>query len=155
MLSCVRRVLSSSSCCTSTRSSMLFSTAAAPSADVTSPSSTSGKSSSSLLVKSFDEMPGPKGLPLIGNVWRYLPVIGKYRADRLDMTGLMLYHEFGPIVREHVFRDLNVVHLFDPNDMEAMFRMEGRYPERRSHRALGKYRIDRPETYSSGGIFCE
>lgn len=28
-------------------------------------------------VKPFESMPGPKPLPLIGNLWRYFPVIGK------------------------------------------------------------------------------
>lgn len=28
-------------------------------------------------VKPFNQIPGPKPLPIIGNVWRYLPVIGK------------------------------------------------------------------------------
>lgn len=103
----------------------------------------------------FEEIPGPKGLPVIGNVWRYLPVIGEFQLEKLDDIGRTLNRRYGPIVREHVFGRLNIVHLFDPQDMEVMFRNEGRYPERRSHRALGKYRTDRKDLYSSGGIFCE
>lgn len=103
----------------------------------------------------FEAVPGPKGLPIIGNLWRYLPIIGNYDAERLDKIGMINYKKYGPIVREHVYGNLNIVHLFDPNDMETLFRNEGRYPERRSHRALGKYRKDRAELYSSGGIFCE
>lgn len=104
---------------------------------------------------SFDEIPGPKSLPLIGNVWRYLPIIGEFQLEKLDDIGRTLHSRYGPIVREHVFGNLNIVHLFDPVDIEVMFRNEGRHPERRSHRALGKYRTDRKELYSSGGIFCE
>lgn len=29
------------------------------------------------LVKSYSEVPGPKELPLIGNAWRFLPIIGE------------------------------------------------------------------------------
>lgn len=111
--------------------------------------------SESPVTHSFDEIPGPKGLPLIGNVWRYLPLIGEFQLEKLDDIGRILHARYGPIVREHVFGNLNIVHLFDPVDMEVMFRNEGRYPERRSHRALGKYRTDRKDLYSSGGIFCE
>ncbi|CAH2014568.1 unnamed protein product [Acanthoscelides obtectus] len=33
-----------------------------------------------------------------------------------------------------------------------MFRHEGKYPQRRSHLALEKYRLDRPNVYNSGGL---
>lgn len=29
------------------------------------------------LVKSYNEIPGPRGLPVIGNSWRFAPLIGK------------------------------------------------------------------------------
>src|SRR5207247_1079639 len=103
----------------------------------------------------FKSIPGPKGLPIIGNIWRYLPLIGDYNTERMDQTGMINYRKYGPIVRENVFGHLNIVHLFDPNDMQVLFAKEGRWPERRSHRALSKYRMDRKHLYSSGGIFCE
>jgi hypothetical protein len=30
------------------------------------------------VVRPFDHVPGPKGMPLIGNSWRFLPVIGEF-----------------------------------------------------------------------------
>ena len=149
MLSCLRSNLL-----------LLFKSSSAPSLRshlrLTSSISASSESvAESPATLSFDEIPGPRGLPLIGNVWRYLPVIGEFQLEKLDDIGRILNARFGPIVREHVFGNLNIVHLFDPVDMEVMFRNEGRYPERRSHRALGKYRTDRKDLYSSGGIFCE
>ena len=47
----------------------------------------------------YDEVPGPKGLPIIGNSWRFAPVIGEWvngydvnRGDRdtqLIMRGIL------------------------------------------------------------------
>lgn len=28
-------------------------------------------------IRSFEDIPGPKPLPILGNLWRYLPLIGK------------------------------------------------------------------------------
>lgn len=30
------------------------------------------------LVKSYSDIPGPKGLPIIGNSWRFAPIVGMY-----------------------------------------------------------------------------
>ena len=30
-------------------------------------------------VRPFEEIPGPKGLPLLGTLLEYLPIIGKYK----------------------------------------------------------------------------
>ena len=155
MFSCMRlpiRLTSSASLCRRSHLRLASSISAASSSTA---EAAAAADSSPATVQSFDEIPGPKGLPVIGNVWRYLPVIGEFQLEKLDDIGRTLHQRYGPIVREHVFGHLNIVHLFDPLDMEVMFRNEGRYPERRSHRALGKYRTDRQDLYSSGGIFCE
>ncbi|KAL3204706.1 hypothetical protein MRX96_011685 [Rhipicephalus microplus] len=64
-----------------------------------------------------------------------------------------LLDRYGTLVREVVVGDRVVVHVFDPRDMEHVFRHEGRYPARLSHRALLKYRRERPHMYNSGGLF--
>ena len=35
--------------------------------------------------KPYESIPGPKPLPLIGNVWRFLPYIGKYLTNSLAL----------------------------------------------------------------------
>ncbi|XP_023239338.1 cytochrome P450 302a1, mitochondrial-like isoform X2 [Centruroides sculpturatus] len=104
-------------------------------------------------IKEFSEIPGPKPLPVIGNIWRYLPVIGEYDPNRQHINYEKMYREYGSIVKEVVIGKRIVVHLFDPNDMETLYRNEGRYPSRLSHRALLKYRKERPHLYNNGGLF--
>ncbi|XP_068210223.1 cytochrome P450 302a1, mitochondrial-like [Palaemon carinicauda] len=102
--------------------------------------------------KPFEDIPGPKSLPFVGTLYLYLPFIGKYSFGRLHHTGLKKLREFGPIVREELISNVNLLLLFDPQDIEMMYATEGRYPMRRSHIALQKYRLDRPEMYNSGGL---
>ncbi|XP_065225941.1 cytochrome P450 302a1, mitochondrial-like [Planococcus citri] len=110
------------------------------------------KYSTQITPKPFHEIPGPKCLPIVGTLWKYLPLIGKYKFDRLHWNGFLKLKEFGPLVREEMIPGLPVVWVFKPEDIEMVYRCEGRYPERRSHLALQKYRLDRPEVYNSGGL---
>ncbi|MPC32640.1 Cytochrome P450 302a1, mitochondrial [Portunus trituberculatus] len=77
---------------------------------------------------------------------------GQYSPKRLHHNGRLKLQQFGPIVRENLPGNTNLVYLFDPEDIEAMYAKEGRYPSRRSHLALQKYRLDRPHMFSTGGI---
>jgi ecdysteroid 25-hydroxylase CYP302A1 len=100
----------------------------------------------------FNEIPGPKSLPLVGSLWNYLPVFGKYDFERLHHNGQKKLQEYGPLVREEIVPGVFLVWVFTPSDIENVFRSEGRYPERRSHLALQKYRNDHPNVYNSGGL---
>lgn len=55
-------------------------------------------------------------------------------------------------MREEIVPGVNIVWLFKPEDIETMFRCEGKYPKRRSHLALEKYRLDRKDLYNNGGL---
>ncbi|CAH1117643.1 unnamed protein product [Phaedon cochleariae] len=101
---------------------------------------------------SFSNIPGPRSLPGIGTLYKYFPVIGVYKFDELHHNGVKKYRDYGPVVREEIMPGINIVWLFDPQDIETMFRYEGKYPQRRSHLALEKYRLDRPNVYNSGGL---
>ncbi|OQR76472.1 hypothetical protein BIW11_07765 [Tropilaelaps mercedesae] len=104
-------------------------------------------------VKPFEEIPGPKPLPIIGNIWRYIPPFGDLDITKMHLNALKMRKRYGSLVLEKVIADRIVVHVFDPQDMETVFRNEGRCPTRLSHRALLRYRQQRPEQYRNGGLF--
>ncbi|CAH0558339.1 unnamed protein product [Brassicogethes aeneus] len=101
---------------------------------------------------SFDSIPGPYALPGIGTIYQYLPGIGNYKFSELHHNGFKKLKAFGSVIKEEIVPGVNIVWLFNPRDIEAMFRYEGKYPQRRSHLALEKYRLDRPNVYNSGGL---
>nr|XP_053629407.1 cytochrome P450 302a1, mitochondrial-like isoform X1 [Cherax quadricarinatus] len=103
-------------------------------------------------VRPFEEIPGPRSLPLVGTLYHYFPLIGQYSFSRLHHTGLRKLRQFGPIVRERLLEGVTLLLLFDPRDIEVMYATEGRYPMRRSHLALEKYRLDNPHMYNTGGL---
>jgi len=80
------------------------------------------------------------------------PCAGEYSFERLHHNGQQKLQEFGPIVREEIVPGVPLLWVFTPSDIEKVFRYEGRYPERRSHLALQKYRSDHPDIYNSGGL---
>ncbi|KAK1120079.1 hypothetical protein K0M31_012803 [Melipona bicolor] len=103
--------------------------------------------------KTFNDIPGPKSLPIIGTLYKYLPFIGEYSFTNLYETGRKRLKQFGPLVREEIVPNVNVVWVFRPEDIAEIFKAEsGLYPERRSHLALLKYRKDRTDIYNTGGL---
>ncbi|XP_039437333.1 cytochrome P450 302a1, mitochondrial [Culex pipiens pallens] len=102
----------------------------------------------------FNEMPGPRGPFGLGNLYQYLPGIGKYSFDALHESGADKYARWGPIVRETMVPGQDIVWLYDPADIATVLndKTPGIYPSRRSHTALAKYRKDRPNVYRTAGL---
>ncbi|KFB43847.1 AGAP005992-PA-like protein [Anopheles sinensis] len=99
-------------------------------------------------------MPGPRGPLGLGNLYQYLPGIGRYSFDELHRSGEDKYAQYGSIVRETMVPGQNIVWLYDPADIATVLddRTPGIYPSRRSHTALEKYRKDRPNVYRTAGL---
>ncbi|XP_078598371.1 putative cytochrome P450 49a1 [Branchiostoma floridae x Branchiostoma japonicum] len=87
----------------------------------------------------FEEIPGPKGLPVIGTALDYAP-FGRFpiKTNMRDS-----YRErtktYGRIYRERIGpRELVVIS--DPKEIEKVYRNEGRYPERLDIESIKTYR---------------
>ncbi|CAG9837179.1 unnamed protein product [Diabrotica balteata] len=80
--------------------------------------------------KPFESMPGPKPLPVLGNMWRFFPG-GELHGIKTDELLLRFQQRYGDVVhfggiwgrREKVF-------LYNPDDMEYLFRNTGPFPSR-------------------------
>ena len=102
-------------------------------------------------MKSFQAIPGPKAWPLLGSLLDYT-VFKTYDFTRLHETGLKKYQAFGPVVKEQIGTNPPILWIFDPQDMKTLYNIRDEYPARTSHLALEKYRKDRPQLYSNGGL---
>ncbi|XP_074102939.1 cytochrome P450 302a1, mitochondrial [Cotesia typhae] len=101
----------------------------------------------------FEDIPGPKSLPIIGTLYKYLPYIGEYNFNKLHKNGFKKLSKYGPLVKEEIVPGVNIVWVFRPEDIAEIFKAEvGKHPERHSHLALLKYRKDRSHVYNSGGL---
>ncbi|XP_063839608.1 cytochrome P450 302a1, mitochondrial [Ostrinia nubilalis] len=100
--------------------------------------------------KKFDELPGPKCYPIVGTLHKYLPIIGDYDAEALDKNAWLNYRKYGDLVRE--FPGVRLLHVYDPDDIENVFRQDDRYPARRSHVAMRDYRLKKTDVYNTGGL---
>ncbi|XP_041976410.1 cytochrome P450 302a1, mitochondrial-like [Aricia agestis] len=100
--------------------------------------------------KSFGEISGPKSYPLIGTLYKYWPFIGDYDAEALDEIARTNWKKYGGLVREEP--GTNLLHIYEPELIEKVFRQKERFPERRSHVAMLHYRNSKPHVYNSGGL---
>lgn len=130
--------------------------------------------------KPFEDIPGPRSLPVIGTLYKYLPYIGKhnsiakiiwfiwktiwfiehkmwhageYSFTKLHTNGFLKLKRYGPLVREEIVPGESIIWVFRPEDVAEIFKAEaGLHPERKSHLALLKYRKDRRDVYNTGGL---
>ncbi|XP_014679114.1 PREDICTED: sterol 26-hydroxylase, mitochondrial-like [Priapulus caudatus] len=89
-------------------------------------------------------MPGPTWSPVVGKLLR------RHDIKRMHWANADKCRRHGGIVREQVARRSHVVLLYEPRDVEAMFRHEGRHPLRPHFEPLVAYRRSKGMTLGIG-----
>ncbi|XP_060529813.1 probable cytochrome P450 49a1 [Cylas formicarius] len=92
-------------------------------------------------VKPYSDIPGPKELPIIGNAWRFAPLIGQYRIQELDKVMWSLYNDYGRIVKVGgLVGHPDLLFVFNGEDIRNIFRREEGMPHRPSMPSLHYYK---------------
>ncbi|KAK9685542.1 Cytochrome P450 [Popillia japonica] len=92
-------------------------------------------------VKPYSSVPGPKCLPIIGNSWRFAPIIGQYNITELDKVMWSLYHDYGKIVKvEGLIGHPDLLFVFDGDIIQKVFKLEEELPHRPSMPSLYYYK---------------
>ncbi|KAL3288378.1 hypothetical protein HHI36_002826 [Cryptolaemus montrouzieri] len=92
-------------------------------------------------VKPYEAIPGPKQLPLIGNAWRFAPVIGQYKIHELDKVMWSLRKEYGKIVKVGgLIGHPDLLFVFNGDDIRKVFKQEEVMPHRPSMPSLHYYK---------------
>ncbi|XP_037303594.1 probable cytochrome P450 49a1 [Manduca sexta] len=92
-------------------------------------------------VKSWEEVPGPKPLPFLGNTWRFTPYIGGYSVEHIDKTCMSLRAQYGNCVKmAGLLGRPDMLFVFDASEVERVFRGEDSSPHRPSMPSLNYYK---------------
>lgn len=76
--------------------------------------------------RSFEEMPGPKGLPYFGDVINYLKT-SEFKDQMATLKSN--FEKYGPVFKRTVMGK-TIVCIKDPKDVETVFKADGKYPRR-------------------------
>ncbi|XP_044254761.1 probable cytochrome P450 301a1, mitochondrial [Tribolium madens] len=91
--------------------------------------------------KPYSEIPGPKPIPILGNTWRLLPIIGQYDVSDVAKLSELFYKEYGKIVKlSGLVGRPDLLFIYDANEIEKIYRQEGPTPFRPSMPCLVRYK---------------
>ncbi|KAF5274300.1 hypothetical protein FQR65_LT04418 [Abscondita terminalis] len=91
--------------------------------------------------KPYSKVPGPKPVPILGNTWRLLPIIGQYDVCDVAKISHLLYTDYGNIVKlSGLIGRPDLLFVYDADEIEKVYRNEGPTPFRPSMPCLVKYK---------------
>ncbi|XP_049791348.1 probable cytochrome P450 301a1, mitochondrial [Schistocerca nitens] len=89
----------------------------------------------------YQQVPGPTPLPIVGNTWRFLPLVGDFSIPGMAGVCERLRAQFGPVVRlSGLLGRPDMLFLFDADLVERVFREEDALPHRPSMPSLNYYK---------------
>uniref|UniRef100_A0A1A9VGK8 Cytochrome P450 n=1 Tax=Glossina austeni TaxID=7395 RepID=A0A1A9VGK8_GLOAU len=92
-------------------------------------------------VRSYREVPGPWGIPIIGNSWRFAPFIGRYKISKLDKVMKELHTNYGKIAKiGGLIGHPDLLFIFDGDEIRKIFKKEETMPHRPSMPCLKHYK---------------
>ncbi|XP_050327103.1 probable cytochrome P450 301a1, mitochondrial [Bactrocera neohumeralis] len=91
----------------------------------------------------YNEVPGPKPIPILGNTWRMMPIIGQYTISDVAKISSLLHEQYGRIVRfSGLIGRPDLLFIYDADEIEKCYRNEGATPFRPSMPSLVKYKSE-------------
>ncbi|KAM7343730.1 cytochrome P450 49a1 isoform 1-T1 [Cochliomyia hominivorax] len=92
-------------------------------------------------IRSYNEVPGPWGMPFIGNSWRFAPLIGHYKISELDKVMKELHINYGKIAKVGgLIGHPDLLFVFDGDEIRNIFKKEETMPHRPSMPSLKNYK---------------
>lgn len=107
--------------------------------------------------KPYTKIPGPSSYPGVGIGLSFMPG-GKYHGKSMAEFQKLLHEEYGQISRvPGVFGRQDCVNIFDPDDIERVYRTEGVSPMRVPLETIEYFRHNvRPDLFvKNGGLLTE
>ncbi|CAG9837181.1 unnamed protein product [Diabrotica balteata] len=100
----------------------------------------------------FESMPGPKPLPVLGNMWRFFPGAELHNINT-DKLFLLFQRRYGDVVRlGGIWGRRDKIFLYDPDDMEYILRNSGPFPSRFIMDAMFYYRSKLRKDFFKGNL---
>ncbi|KAK3101877.1 hypothetical protein FSP39_006991 [Pinctada imbricata] len=88
--------------------------------------------------RSFDEIPGPRSYPVIGGLVHIFPG-GQFHGMHPNDKQSLCQEMYGNIYKEVLVPGMEFVHIFDPVDIEKVFRGDQEFPVRQAFFTLDFY----------------
>ncbi|XP_033101536.1 1,25-dihydroxyvitamin D(3) 24-hydroxylase, mitochondrial-like [Anneissia japonica] len=108
-----------------------------------------GESTVNTEVKSYDEIPGPKGWPIIGSLLDY--TYGPYTMEKMHLATIDRFRTYGKIYKENIAGQ-TAVHILEPKDVQKLFQSEGARPKRLKLDPMIHYRKRRKQNIGLANI---